>query len=306
MPSTAPTYNDNPTFAGSIPRGFEGTGYGKALVGLRLTFDRENNTDYLKDLGRCMNPRTPDNIHSYTVMTGGQRATRGEMSRITRRFCGTKECRNPDRLWGPPCNFQHIPVLIRDRRKLAVQYAFWLECAGKQTLASNIRKHFLNDGDMEREVRSSPAGPQVHHDEQEVQSSPLRAPKRKSDTQDSDAQKSVAKRARLSMAVAKKPQSIYISDSESSDSEVEIVDVKLVGDRLLSTQPTASSSAGPSGIHRPSGRYAIGSSAKDRVFTHEDLISACKHLEEKVTEVLVDDGLKAAVQSLKATLDIFV
>ncbi|KAJ3753317.1 hypothetical protein EV360DRAFT_74604 [Lentinula raphanica] len=288
MPSTAPTYNDNPTFAGSIPRGFKGTGYGKALVGLRLTFDRENNTDYLKDLGRCMNRRTPDNIHSYTVMTGGQRATRGEMGRITRR---------------------HIPVPIRDRRKLALQYAFWLECAGKQTVASNIRKHFLDDGDMEREVRSSPAGPQVHHDEREVQSSPLRAPKRKSDAQDSDAQKSVAKRARLSMAVAKKPQSIYISDSESSDSEVEIVDVKLVGDRLLSThstQPTASSSAGPSGIHRPSGRYAIGSSAKDRVFTHEDLISACKHLEEKVTEVLVDDGLKAAVQSLKETLDIFV
>ncbi|KAJ3827065.1 hypothetical protein F5880DRAFT_1504173 [Lentinula raphanica] len=278
MPSTALTYNDNPTFAGSIPRGFEGTGYGKALVGLRLTFDRENNTDYLKDLGRCMNPRTPDNIHSYTVMTGGQRATRvcfivaysdGAESSVAQKSV-------------------EIPIGYGGRH-LAVQYAFWLECAGKQTLASNIRKHFLNDGNMEREVRSSPAGPQ-----------------------DSGAQKSVAKRARLSMAVAKKPQSIYISDSESSDSEVEIVDVKLVGDRLLSTQstqstqPTASSSAGPSGIHCPSGRYAISSSAKDWVFTREDLISACKHLEEKVTEVLVDDGLKAAVQSLKETLDIFV
>ncbi|KAJ3765315.1 hypothetical protein FB446DRAFT_795176 [Lentinula raphanica] len=97
------------------------------------------------------------------------------------------------------------------------------------------------------------------------------------------------------MAIAKKLQSIYISDSESSDSEVEIVDVKLVG--------THSTSAGPSGIHRPSGGYASGSSARDRVFTNEDLISACRHLEEKATEVLVGKDLKAAIQSLKETLD---
>ncbi|KAJ3818106.1 hypothetical protein F5880DRAFT_1617665 [Lentinula raphanica] len=295
-----------PTFDGPIPPGFIGTGYGEALVGLRLTFDQVDDTEYLKDIGKCMNPRTPDKIHRYTVVTGGQSTTRGEMGRITRSYCGTKECRNPDNKWGPPIDFQHIPVPIRDRRKLAVQYAFWLESAGRKTIARNIRHHFLGNGDVERQVQSSPADPQVCQVKREVQSSPMRAPKRKSDAQDSGAQKSVAKRARLSMAVAKKLQSIYISDSESSDSEVEIVDVKLVGTHSVSTHSTASlTSAGPSGIHRPSGGYASSSSARDREFTNEDLISACRRIEEKATEVLVDKDLKAAIQSLKETLDVF-
>ncbi|KAJ3825992.1 hypothetical protein F5880DRAFT_1505013 [Lentinula raphanica] len=298
MPSIAPTYDENPTFDGSIPQGFRGTGYGEALIGLRLTLDRNNKTDYLKDLGKCMNPRTPDKIHDYMVLTGGQSARRGELGRVTRHFCGTKECRNPDRIWGPPANFQHIPVPIRDRHELAVRYAFWLESMGRMTQADNIRDHFLDDRITQREVDSSPLRPRLDQDERAIQSSPIRPRKRKSTAEQSTTRSN--KVARLSKADGKKPI------SSDSDSEVEIVEVKLVDAPSISRHSTTSfASAGPSRIHRPSGSYATNRD-NDHSFTTEELIAACRHLEEKATEVFIQEDLKAAIQSLKETLDFFV
>ncbi|KAJ3833366.1 hypothetical protein F5878DRAFT_645996 [Lentinula raphanica] len=303
MPSTAPTYNENPTFADPIPQGFSGTGYGEALVGLRLTLDQRNRTDYLKNLGKCMNPRTPDKIHEYTVLTGAQSARRGEMGRITRNFCGTKQCRNPDRIWGPPGTFQHIPVPIRDQRELAVRYAFWLESMGRMTLAAKIRHHFLENQSTQREFDSSPVRPRraSDDDDREVQSSPTKPRKRKTTAAHSTTRSKVAK---FSNADEKKP----ISSDAESESEVEIVEVKLVGTRSISGHSTTPFvSAGPSNlkIHQPSGSHAK-KSVEDRSFTTEDLIAACRRLEEEVMDVFVDEDLKAAIESLKETLDLFV
>ncbi|KAJ3831089.1 hypothetical protein F5878DRAFT_667937 [Lentinula raphanica] len=297
MPSTAPTYNENPTFAGSIPPGFTGTRYGEALVGLRLAFDQYNRTGYLKDLGKCMNPRTPGKVHDYTVLTGGQRANQAEMG--PRRFCGTKDCCNPDDVWGPPRDYQHIPVPVCDRRELADQYAFWLESMGRDTQAKNIQNHFLEDADVPQEADSSSAGRQIPHDPRKILSSPIRPQKRKPVTQRSIP----SKRTKFSQANSKDSRSEY----DDSESEVEIVDVKYVGNGSLSTHSTTSfASASPSRIGRPSGHYTSGPSAKDCVFTCEELIVACKRLEEKVTEVVVDKDLKAAIRSLKEMMDIFV
>ncbi|KAJ3738345.1 hypothetical protein EV360DRAFT_90577 [Lentinula raphanica] len=287
MPSTAPTYNENPTFAGPLPRGFSGTEYGKALVGLRLTFDQKNDTEYLKDLGKCLNPRTPG------------------------KYCGTKECRNPDRIWGPPGKFQHISIPAGDRLELAEQYVFWLESMGKTTQAENIQNHFLEGRDTRRQVNSSPVRPRTPHDLREVQSSPIpirpRVPrlepfpitsgKRKAD---SEHLTTGSKVPRLSKADGKRPQRVSISSD--SESEVEIVSVSFRNAPSIPNHTTTS--AGPSGVHQPSGSRIR--TEKSRMFTSVDLIQACKQLEQRAMEVIVEENLKAALESLKETLDVFV
>ncbi|KAJ3766471.1 hypothetical protein FB446DRAFT_708599 [Lentinula raphanica] len=311
MPSTAPTYNENPTFAGPLPRGFSGTEYGKALVGLRLTFDQKNDTEYLKDLGKCLNPRTPGKVHHYSVLTGGQGATRDEMGRITRHYCGTKECRNPDKIWGPPGKFQHISVPAGDRLELAEQYVFWLESMGKTTQAENIQNHFLEGRDTRRQVNSSPVRPRTPHDLREVQSSPIpirpRVPrlepfpitsgKRKAD---SEHLTTGSKVPRLSKADGKRPRRVLISSD--SESEVEIVSVSFRNAPSIPNHTTTS--AGPSGVHQPSGSRIR--TEKSCIFTSVDLIQACKQLEQRAMEVIVEENLKAALESLKETLDVFV
>lgn len=323
MPNESPSYTDNPTFDEPLPTGFKGTGYGEAVIGILLTLDKENGTEYFRDLGKCLNPRTPALVHEYTVITGAQANNRHRTGEVTvnvsftfylavnsyqlyQQYCGSKSCCNNLKKFGLK-DFRKIPVPANFEAKVARRYSFWLEAMHRLTLAKHIREHFGVNNEPLEVTRSSPARPLPSQDSRCVQSSPARPLKRKAlETLDVVHKKLKSGEHK---ETGKHVQSIVIDLSDDSDNEsdpvagpssrpiirhreVEVIDVS--DDANSDSDPVADPPPRP--IGSAAGKWEL-----------DDLIQACERLKNRVSGFQpLDKRLESALTDLRDELNDFL
>ncbi|KAE9384319.1 hypothetical protein BT96DRAFT_1008202 [Gymnopus androsaceus JB14] len=213
-------YLSNPTYPLRFPPNLKwGSDLEEGLMGCLLTVDARENTNMVRNRGRCVNLGT---LHPVTVATGGQKPEL--FGQITVQYCGTHDCSASG--FGREGTFKRFPMAPEVQRKVAALYVPWLESVNQKAKAARLREAYLSNVEP-RQVHSAPATQQRPKAKAEAplapQSSPIRPPKRKA----SDlTYNSSIKRSKPLPALAPFPLSSSSSDNaeDNSDSDVEIMD----------------------------------------------------------------------------------
>ncbi|KAE9398651.1 hypothetical protein BT96DRAFT_994716 [Gymnopus androsaceus JB14] len=206
-------YLSNPTYPLRFPPNLRwNSDLEEGLMGCLLTVDARDNTNMVRNRGRCVNLGT---LHPVTVATGGQRPEL--FGQITVQFCGTHDCS----AWGFVKNrtFEHFSMAPEVQRKVAALYVPWLESVNQKAKAARLREAYLEP----RQVHSAPPTQQRAKTKARPapQSSPIRPSKRKPSNM---AYNGSAKRPKLLSALAPFPSIDSSDGDDDSGSDIEIMD----------------------------------------------------------------------------------